>query len=116
MPVLTPVQQMIGVSWCPFRRSVSCFCGVVCAVYQAPAKPTSSPKNGFFAAGHQLVFHHRFKPLVPQSERIASAERATTAQQRFAKEHNLKLAGSRKKRIQAAGVLGPPSQQSRESS
>ena len=85
-------------------------------MYQAPAKPTSSPKDGFFAAGHRPSVHDGFKLLVPQSERIAAAERATTAQQRFAKEHNLKLAGSRKKRIQAADVLGPSSQQSTESS
>ena len=53
---------------------------------------------------------------MPQSERIAAAERATTAQQRFAKEQNLKLAGSRKTQIQAADGLGPSSQQSTESS
>ena len=116
MPVLSPFQLISSFSRFPSPLTTSCVCVVVRAAYQAPAKLTTTLKDGFVAARHEPSVHCRFKPLVPQSERIAKAERATTAEQRFAKEHNLKLAGARKKRIQAADVLGLSSQQSTESS
>ena len=116
MPVLSPVQQISSVSRYPFPPTTSCVRVVVHAVYQEPAKPTSSLKDGSLAARHRPSVHDLFKQLVPQSERIAAAERVPTAQQRVAKEHNLKLAGAYKKRIQGADVLGPSSQQSTEPS